>query len=109
MVISPERLPLLSLSHGRIPLSPSVGRNSQHGDGVVYLGLRKKGLWDAKCYGNALNIITEAWLAFELQITARQRWTPTPVQLQIPESIFEQGNGTPSEHRKKFLKQMLVI
>ncbi|XP_058090592.1 WUSCHEL-related homeobox 8 [Magnolia sinica] len=35
------------------------------------------------------------------KITARQRWTPTPVQLQILESIFEQGNGTPSKQRIK--------
>ncbi|KAL6011962.1 hypothetical protein ACLOJK_002429 [Asimina triloba] len=35
------------------------------------------------------------------KITARQRWTPTPVQLQTLESIFEQGNGTPSKQRIK--------
>ncbi|KAL2457663.1 WUSCHEL-related homeobox 13 [Forsythia ovata] len=28
----------------------------------------------------------------------RQRWTPTPVQLQILERIFDQGHGTPSKH-----------
>lgn len=35
------------------------------------------------------------------KITARQRWTPTPVQLQILESIFDQGNGTPSKQKIK--------
>ncbi|KAM1090621.1 hypothetical protein FF1_018234 [Malus domestica] len=35
------------------------------------------------------------------KITARQRWTPTPVQLQILERLFEQGNGTPSKQKIK--------
>lgn len=33
--------------------------------------------------------------------TARQRWTPTPVQLQILERIFDQGTGTPSKQKIK--------
>lgn len=32
-------------------------------------------------------------------ITGRQRWTPTAVQLQILERIFDQGNGTPSKQK----------
>ncbi|KAI4317040.1 hypothetical protein L6164_024951 [Bauhinia variegata] len=35
------------------------------------------------------------------KITARQRWTPTAVQLEILERIFEQGNGTPSKQKIK--------
>ncbi|KAG5074637.1 hypothetical protein AAZX31_20G088900 [Glycine max] len=35
------------------------------------------------------------------KITSRQRWTPTPVQLQILERIFDQGNGTPSKEKIK--------
>ncbi|KAL5220981.1 hypothetical protein ABZP36_025694 [Zizania latifolia] len=35
------------------------------------------------------------------KITARQRWTPTPMQLQILENIFDQGNGTPSKQKIK--------
>ncbi|KAI4331357.1 hypothetical protein MLD38_029548 [Melastoma candidum] len=35
------------------------------------------------------------------KITARQRWTPTPVQLQFLECIFNQGNGTPSKQKIK--------
>ncbi|XP_078161729.1 WUSCHEL-related homeobox 8-like isoform X2 [Carex rostrata] len=35
------------------------------------------------------------------KITARQRWTPTPMQLQILERIFEQGTGTPSKQKIK--------
>nr|AHZ90134.1 WOX13 [Stipa purpurea] len=35
------------------------------------------------------------------KFTARQRWTPTPMQLQILESIFDQGNGTPSKQKIK--------
>ncbi|PNX81272.1 WUSCHEL-related homeobox 13-like protein, partial [Trifolium pratense] len=31
----------------------------------------------------------------------RQRWTPTPIQLQILERIFDQGNGTPSKEKIK--------
>ncbi|KAK4476343.1 hypothetical protein RD792_015492 [Penstemon davidsonii] len=33
------------------------------------------------------------------KITSRQRWTPTPMQLQILERIFEQGTGNPSRIR----------
>ncbi|KAJ6829872.1 putative WUSCHEL-related homeobox 8 [Iris pallida] len=35
------------------------------------------------------------------KITARQRWCPTPMQLQILESIFEQGTGTPTKQKIK--------
>ncbi|PKA60098.1 WUSCHEL-related homeobox 8 [Apostasia shenzhenica] len=35
------------------------------------------------------------------KISARQRWTPTPMQLQILEGLFEQGNGTPSKQKIK--------
>ncbi|CAN1824804.1 WUSCHEL-related homeobox 13 [Linum perenne] len=35
------------------------------------------------------------------KMSARQRWTPTPVQLQILEQIFEQGNGTPTKQKIK--------
>lgn len=35
------------------------------------------------------------------KITSRQRWTPTPVQLQILERMFDQGNGTPSKEKIK--------
>ena len=35
------------------------------------------------------------------KITARQRWTPTQMQLQILENIFDQGNGTPSKQKIK--------
>ncbi|XVF59898.1 hypothetical protein PTKIN_Ptkin07bG0312900 [Pterospermum kingtungense] len=35
------------------------------------------------------------------KITARQRWTPTPVQLQILERTFDQGTGTPSKQKIK--------
>lgn len=42
------------------------------------------------------------------KITGRQRWTPTPVQLQILESIFEQGNGTPSKQRIKEITSELT-
>ncbi|XP_022752173.1 WUSCHEL-related homeobox 13-like isoform X2 [Durio zibethinus] len=35
------------------------------------------------------------------KITARQRWTPTPVQLQILERVFDRGTGTPSKQKIK--------
>ncbi|KAA8547595.1 hypothetical protein F0562_004024 [Nyssa sinensis] len=35
------------------------------------------------------------------KIAGRQRWTPTPVQLQILERIFDEGNGTPSKQKIK--------
>ncbi|KAF8405553.1 hypothetical protein HHK36_010460 [Tetracentron sinense] len=42
------------------------------------------------------------------KITARQRWTPTPVQLQVLERIFEQGNGTPSKQKIKEITSDLM-
>ena len=41
------------------------------------------------------------------KITARQRWTPTPVQLQILERIFDQGNGTPTKQKIKEITSQL--
>ncbi|KAJ6836817.1 WUSCHEL-related homeobox 8-like isoform X2 [Iris pallida] len=35
------------------------------------------------------------------RIAARQRWSPTAIQLQILENIFGQGNGIPSKQRIK--------
>ncbi|XP_059283726.1 WUSCHEL-related homeobox 8-like [Lycium ferocissimum] len=35
------------------------------------------------------------------RINGRHRWTPTPVQLQILERIFDQGNGTPTKQKIK--------
>ncbi|GER26233.1 WUSCHEL-related homeobox 8 [Striga asiatica] len=35
------------------------------------------------------------------KISGRQRWTPTPMQLQILERIFDQGIGTPSKQKIK--------
>ncbi|KAE8723157.1 WUSCHEL-related homeobox 13 [Hibiscus syriacus] len=35
------------------------------------------------------------------KISARQRWTPTAVQLQILERIFHEGTGTPSKQKIK--------
>lgn len=35
------------------------------------------------------------------KISSRQRWTPTPVQLQVLEQIFEAGTGTPSKEKIK--------
>ncbi|XP_010266207.1 PREDICTED: WUSCHEL-related homeobox 8 isoform X2 [Nelumbo nucifera] len=42
------------------------------------------------------------------KITARQRWTPTPIQLQILERIFDQGNGTPSKQKIKEITSELT-
>ncbi|XP_071724424.1 WUSCHEL-related homeobox 13 [Rutidosis leptorrhynchoides] len=41
------------------------------------------------------------------RITARQRWTPTPSQLQFLEQIFDQGNGTPSKQKIKEITSQL--
>ncbi|CAA0809372.1 WUSCHEL-related homeobox 13 [Striga hermonthica] len=35
------------------------------------------------------------------KISGRQRWTPTPLQLQILERMFDQGIGTPSKQKIK--------
>ncbi|KAE9586671.1 putative transcription factor homeobox-WOX family [Lupinus albus] len=35
------------------------------------------------------------------KISARQRWTPTPLQLQLLERIFDEGNGTPTKQKIK--------
>ncbi|ONK71931.1 uncharacterized protein A4U43_C04F13880 [Asparagus officinalis] len=42
------------------------------------------------------------------KITSRQRWTPTPAQLQILESVFSQGIGTPSKQKIKELTSELL-
>ncbi|ESQ53544.1 hypothetical protein EUTSA_v10025989mg [Eutrema salsugineum] len=42
------------------------------------------------------------------KMTARQRWTPTPVQLQILERIFDQGTGTPSKQKIKDITEELI-
>lgn len=42
------------------------------------------------------------------KITGRQRWTPTPIQLQILERMFEQGNGTPSKQKIKDITSELA-
>lgn len=42
------------------------------------------------------------------KITSRQRWTPTPLQLQRLEQIFEQGNGTPSKQKIKEITDELT-
>ncbi|WOK94786.1 WUSCHEL-related homeobox 8-like [Canna indica] len=39
------------------------------------------------------------------KITARQRWTPTSMQLQILENMFNQGNGTPNKQK---IKEMTI-
>lgn len=35
------------------------------------------------------------------RVAARQRWTPTTMQLQILEAMFNQGNGTPTKQKIK--------
>ncbi|PRQ19301.1 putative transcription factor Homobox-WOX family [Rosa chinensis] len=35
------------------------------------------------------------------KVTARQRWTPTSLQLEILERIYDEANGTPGKHRVK--------
>ncbi|CAH8314786.1 unnamed protein product [Eruca vesicaria subsp. sativa] len=40
-------------------------------------------------------------------MTARQRWTPTPLQLQILERLFDQGIGTPSRQKIKDITKEL--
>lgn len=42
------------------------------------------------------------------KISTRQRWNPTSMQLQILESIYEQGNGTPSKQKIKEITNQLA-
>ncbi|XP_042405065.1 WUSCHEL-related homeobox 8-like [Zingiber officinale] len=42
------------------------------------------------------------------KISARQRWTPTPMQLQILESIFYQGSDTPNKQGIKDITAKLA-
>ncbi|KAI3942761.1 hypothetical protein MKW92_026681 [Papaver armeniacum] len=42
------------------------------------------------------------------KISSRQRWTPTTVQLQILEHIFDQGTGTPSKQKIKEITNELL-
>lgn len=41
-------------------------------------------------------------------MTSRQRWTPTPTQLQVLEGIFDQGIGTPSKQKIKEITSALA-
>ncbi|GMH24534.1 hypothetical protein Nepgr_026377 [Nepenthes gracilis] len=43
------------------------------------------------------------------KITARQRWTPTPMQLQILERIFDKGLGIPSKQKIKDITAELSL
>ncbi|XP_062097699.1 WUSCHEL-related homeobox 8-like [Humulus lupulus] len=42
------------------------------------------------------------------KITSRQRWSPTPLQLQILERIFDEGNGTPTKQKIKEITSELT-
>ncbi|KAL5713794.1 hypothetical protein ACHQM5_015840 [Ranunculus cassubicifolius] len=42
------------------------------------------------------------------KISTRQRWTPTPMQLQMLERIFDQGTGTPSKQKIKDITNDLI-
>lgn len=42
------------------------------------------------------------------KITARQRWSPTPLQLQFLERIFDEGNGTPTKQKIKEITSELL-
>ncbi|KAB1210494.1 WUSCHEL-related homeobox 8 [Morella rubra] len=43
----------------------------------------------------------EPWMAAAGEKRTGKRWSSTPLQLQILERIFEEGNGTPSKQRIK--------
>ncbi|KAJ0240727.1 WUSCHEL-related homeobox 13 [Hirschfeldia incana] len=45
---------------------------------------------------------------FGHKMTGRQRWTPTPLQLQTLERIFDQGIGTPSKQKIKEITEELT-
>ena len=45
------------------------------------------------------NLYCDPLLASWQKITTRLRWTPTSMQLQILENIFDQGTGTPSRQK----------
>ncbi|KAK1362786.1 Homeodomain protein HB1 [Heracleum sosnowskyi] len=48
------------------------------------------------------NIYCDSLMAYGgSKITTRHRWTPTPVQLQKLERVFEEGIGTPSKQKIK--------
>ncbi|KAE8724941.1 WUSCHEL-related homeobox 13 [Hibiscus syriacus] len=47
------------------------------------------------------NLYCDPILSIGHKITARQRWTPTALQLQILENIYEQGTGTPGKQKIK--------
>ncbi|PIA46721.1 hypothetical protein AQUCO_01500333v1 [Aquilegia coerulea] len=42
------------------------------------------------------------------KMTSRQRWTPTPVQLQILDRIFDEGNGFPGKLKIKDITNELT-
>ncbi|CAN6481578.1 unnamed protein product [Victoria cruziana] len=54
------------------------------------------------------NIYCDPLMGGSHKITTRQRWTPSQMQLQILENIFEQGNGTPSKQKIKEITSELM-
>ncbi|KAE8695100.1 WUSCHEL related homeobox 13 isoform 2 [Hibiscus syriacus] len=83
-----------------------LGYNTQHKDGLTkaltkdyFARFRKKlGVFSFDEVGRPGNIYCDPLMASAgHKITARQRRTPTAVQFQILERIFDQGTGTPSK------------
>ncbi|KAL5984324.1 hypothetical protein ACLOJK_018428 [Asimina triloba] len=59
--------------------------------------------------GELGNIWNDALMAQRcLAMTTRQRWAPTPAQLQVLECLFRQVNGTPSKEKIKEMTSVLA-
>ncbi|KAL0698414.1 hypothetical protein Bca4012_054536 [Brassica carinata] len=58
--------------------------------------------------GRMGGLYADTSIGHKIKMTGRQRWTPTPVQLQILERIFDQGIGTPSKQKIKDITEELV-
>ncbi|CAL9173002.1 unnamed protein product [Musa hybrid cultivar] len=61
-----------------------------HHDSLAALGMKVGGIYNDPLMASGNN-----------KITGRQRWTPTTVQLQILEAMFNQDNGMPSKQKIK--------
>lgn len=61
---------------------------------VIFISLSGPGAKMGSVYGDLM-------ASGGSKVTARQRWTPTSLQLEILERIYDEANGTPGKHRVK--------
>ena len=67
---------------------------------IVIISLSGSGMKMGSAYGDLMAFGGN-------KVTARQRWTPSNMQLEILERIYDEANGTPGKHRVKEITKEL--